>query len=67
MPFTIYETFWIEEKWGFNKMTPTLFITDKIKKDLLMLTFVPIPVVGLIKIIQWAGEEQFAYYCIVFI
>lgn len=31
LPFEWYHTFVIEEKFGFNKMTPSLFITDKIK------------------------------------
>lgn len=31
LPFECYHTFVIEEKFGFNKMTPSLFITDKIK------------------------------------
>ncbi len=30
-PFSIYETFVIEEKFGFNKTTPKIFILDKIK------------------------------------
>lgn len=31
LPFTVYGIFKIEEKYGFNKMSPSLFITDKIK------------------------------------
>lgn len=31
LPFTVYSTFVIEEKFGFNKTTPILFITDLIK------------------------------------
>jgi STE24 endopeptidase len=30
-PFSIYHTFVIEEKYGFNKTTPRIFILDKIK------------------------------------
>lgn len=30
-PFSIYDTFVIEEKFGFNKTTPKLFVIDKIK------------------------------------
>ncbi|WP_346863769.1 M48 family metallopeptidase [uncultured Draconibacterium sp.] len=30
-PFAVYDTFKIEEKYGFNKTTPKLFILDKIK------------------------------------
>ena len=31
LPFTLYGTFKIEEKYGFNKTTPRVFITDTIK------------------------------------
>ena len=31
MPFEIYHTFVIEERFGFNKMTPGLFVTDTLK------------------------------------
>ncbi len=31
LPFDLYSTFVIEEKFGFNKMTPTLYVTDKLK------------------------------------
>lgn len=35
LPFDIYHTFVIEEKFGFNKVTPKLFVTDKLKGLLL--------------------------------
>ncbi len=31
LPFSIYATFVIEEKFGFNKMTPKLFVSDMFK------------------------------------
>ena len=31
LPFSLYSTFVIEEKYGFNKTTPILYLTDKIK------------------------------------
>ncbi|MDR1698244.1 MAG: M48 family metallopeptidase [Prevotellaceae bacterium] len=31
LPFSIYATFVIEEKFGFNKVTPKLFVTDMLK------------------------------------
>ncbi len=36
-PFSYYQTFVIEEKYGFNKSTKTLFFIDKIKGWLLMI------------------------------
>ncbi len=38
LPFSIYSTFVIEEKFGFNKMTPKLFITDLVKSIVLSST-----------------------------
>ena len=34
-PFAVYDTFVIEQRFGFNKTTPMLFITDKLKGWLL--------------------------------
>ena len=31
LPFTIYETFVLEEKFGFNRTTPRTFVADKLK------------------------------------
>ncbi|MGB8704081.1 MAG: M48 family metallopeptidase [Gillisia sp.] len=36
MPFSYYSTFVIEEKYGFNKSTPTTFFLDKLKSLALM-------------------------------
>jgi STE24 endopeptidase len=35
LPFSIYDTFVIEERYGFNKTTPKIFIFDKLKSYLL--------------------------------
>jgi len=35
LPFTIYDTFIIEKKYGFNTTTPKIFITDILKSTLL--------------------------------
>jgi STE24 endopeptidase len=35
MPFSVYDTFVIEEKYGFNKTTPKTFVLDQIKSLLL--------------------------------
>ncbi|MDX8387723.1 MAG: M48 family metallopeptidase [Ghiorsea sp.] len=37
LPFSIYNTFVVEQKFGFNKMTAKLFISDLFKQTLLML------------------------------
>ncbi|MBM3655468.1 MAG: M48 family metallopeptidase [Actinobacteria bacterium] len=38
LPFTLYGTFRIEEKYGFNKTTPKVFVTDTIKGAALAIT-----------------------------
>jgi len=35
LPFDIYHTFVVEEKYGFNKVTPKLFVIDKLKETAL--------------------------------
>ncbi len=37
LPFSIYDTFVIEEKFGFNKTTPKIFILDRVKGLFLLL------------------------------
>ena len=37
LPLSVYRTFKQEQRFGFNRMTPTLFITDLLKNTLLML------------------------------
>lgn len=37
MPFTLYHTFAIEERFGFNRTTPATFVTDLVKQSVLML------------------------------
>lgn len=36
LPFSIYDTFRIEERFGFNKATPRIFVVDLIKNTILM-------------------------------
>ena len=47
LPFTLYRTFRIEERFGFNKMTPMLWLIDLVKGTLVG-TIVGLPVVALI-------------------
>ena len=36
LPFSIYHTFVVEERFGFNRSTPAIFITDLLKSGLLL-------------------------------
>lgn len=47
LPFSIYETFVIEEKYGFNKTTPETFILD-ILKGMLLIVLLGAPVFALV-------------------
>jgi len=61
LPFEVYSTFQIEKKHGFNKQTPKLFITDKIK-SLILTCLIGGPFVSLLlKIIMWGGEHFYVY------
>ncbi|KYR01870.1 CAAX prenyl protease [Tieghemostelium lacteum] len=61
LPFDYYETFFLEEKYGFNKTTKFLFIKDKIIQNLLLVVLT-IPICSaLIFVIQWAGEHFWIY------
>jgi len=53
LPFSIYNTFVVEEKFGFNKMTAKLFITDMVKGAALM-TVIAAP---LIWVILWLMQS----------
>jgi STE24 endopeptidase len=52
VPFDLYRTFVIEERFGFNKMTPKLFVVDLVKQ--LLLTAVLL--LPLIAVILWLIE-----------
>lgn len=58
LPVSYYSTFVIEEKFGFNKTTKKLFITDTIKQLLLSVTL-GLPVIALIAWIYQNLESTF--------
>lgn len=61
LPFTVYYTFWLEERHGFNKQTPGFFVKDRIKKFLVgMLITLPL-VAAVIYIVQKGGDFFFVY------
>ncbi len=55
LPFEWWEQFRLEEKFGFNKSTAGLWVTDKLKGVLLMLV-IGFPLLwGLLWVVGWAG------------
>lgn len=61
LPLSLYGTFVIEEKHGFNKQTMSFFIKDKIKKFFLTQLIMLPMVAAVIKIIQWGGDYFILY------
>lgn len=57
-PFSIWDTFVIEEKYGFNKTSPKTFILDKIKGWLLMAVLGG----GILLLITWIYEATGKYF-----
>jgi STE24 endopeptidase len=60
-PFSIYKTFVIEEKFGFNKTTPKTFILDKLKGYLLALIIGG----GLLALIVWIYLSTGKYFWLI--
>jgi len=62
LPFSIYSTFVIEERFGFNKTTPLTFVTD-ILKGLLLGVLLGAPLLaGVMAFFQYAGGMAW-FYC----
>ena len=65
LPFEYYKTFVVDQQFGFNKMTHTMFVTDLIKHSLLGLALGgPILLVAL-WLMQGAGEYWWLYLWLV--
>lgn len=61
LPWSLYSTFVLEEKHGFNKQTVGFFFKDLVKK-LLVSMLIGLPVTSaLIWIIKWGGDFFFLY------
>lgn len=61
LPQSIYSTFVVEERFGFNKMTPVLFVKDMIK-GLLLGSILGLPLfAGLLWVMQSLGANWWAY------
>jgi STE24 endopeptidase len=49
LPTSIYNTFVLEEKFGFNKQTPKLFVMDMLKSQMLAFILTPPILAGFLK------------------
>lgn len=61
LPVSIYNTFVLEEKFGFNKQTPKLFVTDVLKGQMLVFVLAPPILAGFLAIVQKTGNKFFFY------
>ena len=61
LPFSIYNTFVIEEKFGFNKTTPGVFVGDLIKSTLVGAIIGGLLLSLVIWFYQWSGDYFWLY------
>ena len=61
LPFELYETFVLEEKFGFNKTTLNTFIKDQIKTFILFLIILPIVISLLVYVIIKGGKYFYIF------
>ncbi|KAK4300709.1 hypothetical protein Pmani_027109 [Petrolisthes manimaculis] len=61
LPWSVYFTFKVEQKHGFNKQTPVFFVKDKIKKFIVSQIISAPVVAGLVYIIKAGGDYFFLY------
>jgi STE24 endopeptidase len=66
LPMSLYHTFVLEEKFGFNKQTLSLFVTDMLKSTLLAFVIAPPVLAGFLSIVKKTGN-QFFFYLWVFV
>ena len=61
LPLEIYDTFQIEERFGFNKTTPAIFVGDQVKALLLTAVLGGAALAGVLSILQYGGPEAWLY------
>ncbi|KAI0700811.1 peptidase family M48-domain-containing protein [Cerioporus squamosus] len=57
LPLQVYQTFVLEEKHGFNKTTPKLFVTDLVKSWLVGFVIGAPFLSGFLWVFRWAGDR----------
>ncbi|MFM9836536.1 MAG: M48 family metallopeptidase [Methylophilaceae bacterium] len=65
LPFDYYKTFTIDEKFGFNKMTPTMFWTDLLKHSLVGIALGAPILFAALWLMQDAGQYWWFYLWLV--
>ena len=62
IPFSLYQNFVIEEKFGFNKMTIKTFILDKLKSYVLTIIIGGILLSALLALVAFMGSQFWIYF-----
>ena len=65
LPFDYYKTFVIDQKFGFNKMTPAMFFTDLVKHSLVGLVLGAPILFAALALMQSAGDYWWLYLWVV--
>lgn len=65
LPFEYYKTFAVDEKFGFNKMTPAMFFSDLIKQSLVGIVLGAPILFAALWLMQGAGEYWWLYLWVV--
>jgi len=65
IPFSIYSTFVIEERFGFNRTTPHVFITDMLKALLITVLLGGLLLAGILALFEYAGNLAWLYCWII--
>ncbi len=67
MPFSLYRTFVIEARYGFNKMTPALYLLDVVK-GLLLAAILGLPLLyGVLWLMERMGDDWWQYVWVVWV
>lgn len=61
LPFSVYSTFVVEEKHGFNKQTAGFYVKDQIKKFVVGQAIQAPIYAAVIKIVYWGGDHFYVY------
>jgi STE24 endopeptidase len=61
LPFALYRTFVLEARFGFNKMTPALFVADTAKQTLLAVLIGAPVLLAVLWLMQAMGERWWIY------
>lgn len=65
LPFDYYKTFVVDEKYGFNKMTPSMFFSDLVKHSIVGIALGAPILFAALWLMQGAGEYWWLYLWIV--